>query len=287
MILSKTYECIRNTKDLTGLHITDIYINKPFSGVQLSDGSVGIAMNYSTKSPCVSWENIAIELLGQTRQDPLLEELIYDDSSDALLVYSLRTCIVSALSKPLLVSNPQETFEHFSLSKLISGFESIRVLVVGWGGLMTTFLKEPKVSSVHVTDLLYAHESLKQRFDEVVNRKNYEISNKKFTVSDGSDFKEKVNNCDICVITGSSLCNNTLNKLLEDATKCPIIILQGQSASIYPEYLFKEELVHFLITTVKPDNMLAMAKNNPEKFSRLIEGGLSWINLRPNSSNFV
>jgi len=241
-------------------------------------------MNYSHKSPCISWKAKAAEFLQQSKQDHLLEELIYDESSDSLLVHSLRTCIVSALSRPLLLSNPFKIFQRCAFSELMSGLKSARAIVVGWGGLMDTFIKDYRIASLHVTDLLYGTKLWRQRIDEETRLRRVQNTNKKFTVSDGSDFEERIVGCDICAITGSSLSNNTLKGLLDAASYCQRVILQGQSASIYPEYLFQEGLVNFISTTIKPNNMLEVARNNSGAFSKLVEGGLPYIDLRPSGS---
>jgi uncharacterized protein (DUF4213/DUF364 family) len=280
MILTETFRAIRNRRNLAGLFIEDIFLGPFFNAVQLSDGAVGAAANYSLLPPGQRWERAAAPFFRRIKGgDPLLEELLCDPASADNLVRSLRTCIISALSAPLLASGVYENFQRLSSREFASGIRQPSAMVVGWGGLMSTFLDSPPVERVHVCDLVYANPAERQRIDQEARKLRARFPHKTLTVSDGSDFGARVKDCEICAITGSTLCNGTLEKLLEECEHCDLTILQGQSGSIYPEYLFREQLIDVLLTSVKPVQFHSLARSDPGLFRTALEGGLPALML--------
>jgi uncharacterized protein (DUF4213/DUF364 family) len=103
---------------------------------------------------------------------------------------------------------------------------------------------------------------------------------KVITFSDGSDNRERLARADLVSITGSAFCTGTMDALLKNARTCKTIILQGQSAAVFPEVLF-EKGVSLVSTTIKPANLLELAMNDPQQFKALLEGGLPIIYAEP------
>jgi len=136
------------------------------------------------------------------------------------------------------------------------------------------FLNSPDVESVHVCDLVYSNPCERDRIDREARKLRSRFPHKSLTVSDGSDFASRVKDCEICAITGSALCNGTLGGVLQECEDCDLVILQGQSGSIYPEYLFREQLIDVLVTSIKPVQLLSVARQDFNLFHTVLEGGL-------------
>ena len=99
-----------------------------------------------------------------------------------------------------------------------------------------------------------------------------------FSLSDGSDLGPRMRGVDLVCISGSTLCNGSLERLLEAASDCPAIVLQGQSAGIHPAELFLRG-VSLVSTTLKPSDLIDSFDRN--LLTGLLEGGLSPIYMTP------
>jgi hypothetical protein len=105
------------------------------------------------------------------------------------------------------------------------------------------------------------------------------------SISDGSDIEKHLKKADFVSITGSTLVNGTLDRLLHLAQGCPKIILQGQSASIHPGVCFASG-VHMVATTIKTREVAQAAFWDPTgaALNPLLEGHLPYVYLWPRAS---
>jgi hypothetical protein len=99
-----------------------------------------------------------------------------------------------------------------------------------------------------------------------------------FSLSDGSDLGPRMRGADLVCISGSTLCNGSLERLLEAASNCRAIVLQGQSAGIHPAALFLRG-VSLVSTTLKPADLVESFDRN--LLTGLLEGGLPPIYMTP------
>jgi hypothetical protein len=138
---------------------------------------------------------------------------------------------------------------------------------------MDSLARAESVAELHISDLGYSTRSAEMM--EVVSRYSREFPAKRITLSDGHDTLARLRELDLLVITGSTLCNGTLDDLLQHARGGPRIVVQGQSASFHPAALFRRG-VRLVTTTLKPPELVRLAASDPSgaAMQRLLEGRL-------------
>ena len=267
-IIDETLRLLKERRNLEGLRIIDLYLSNYFNCVKLSDGSVGACMTYAQPTD-EDGNNLRELFLSKVREDPLLLHSTSDPLSR--MEMNLRCCIVNALSSPLL--SKEYRSDQTEVSELVRGFS--RAVVVGFGGYLQLVLKlgTPRV---HVCDLQCdTLETIRKRHGRLCRQ----FPQTHLTLSDGSDLKERLEGADLVCITGSALCNGTMEDVLTQTQPGQRVIVQGESASIIPDVLFSYG-VDVLTTSLKPSNLLDTARQNRQEFRRLLESGLPLIHLR-------
>jgi hypothetical protein len=290
-ILIETLQYLINQsskKDLVELHLT-----RYFTTSELSDGSVGACMSYYDLPDEVL--DVAEERLQRyCRQDifnireysalaKIISESVKDKMQTYYILTSLLASIVSALSAQSIRRGDDHDFEtsREEPRAWTQGAES--ALVVGFGGFLGRLVANPGIRNVHTVDLLYCRgrdhfESQLASFRAQFPAKSISAS---IRLSNRNEFKQ----FDLICITGSTLCNGTLEGLLASARKDAVVILQGQSASVHPRILFKAG-VKWIATTLKPKALSAIAhEDHSGKMMRpFLEGGLQPVYLFPRVS---
>jgi len=281
MILKETLQVLRHNLDLSNIVIRDIYVSNFFNAIQLSDDSVGACMCYASFSTDASPVSVREDLLGMLQSDPLLIDYLFSKSTCDLLKLSLQACVVSALSqKPILESADISRSDDMDVSFFDNAASAV---VVGFGGYLDYIVTKTAIDHIVVTDLLYGKPD-RHEWTSFVNasldRYKKAYPQKSVIISTDCTSTSLFAKADLVSITGSALCNGTLDGLLKKSSDCKKIILQGQSAAIYPVILF-DKGISVVATTIKPQDMLSIAMKDYPKFKSLLEGGLPWIFLTP------
>jgi uncharacterized protein (DUF4213/DUF364 family) len=151
-------------------------------------------------------------------------------------------------------------------------------VVIGFGGYLDYLIRMTDTRRIHVSDLWFHRRTkiILQRLESYAK----EYPEKEITFSDGSDNRERLACADLALITGSAFCNGTMDALLEDARNCKTVIVDGESATVLPEILFKKG-VSLVCTSMKPTNLIEIARSNPQQFKQLLEGDLPKIYVEP------
>jgi Putative heavy-metal chelation len=268
-ILDQTFARVRSLLSGPPPAIKDIFLGNYFNIIQLDDLSVGAAANYGRFK---SEEAVAIslaELEERRRSDPLLLSYLFASSEPDLLQLSLKTCLVSALSQKLLLKPSGFRVHNEFDPALLAGFGS--AVVIGFGGYMDYIILHTRTQRVHVSDLDYRRRA--KWMDGRLQHYRGMFPDKTITISDGSDTRARLAETELASITGSAFCSGTMEELLEESQNCKSVIIQGQSGSVYPEVLF-ERGVTTVSTTIKPHNLVEVAKSDPQKLRSLLEGRL-------------
>lgn len=290
LILDETLRSLQDRGHVAGQAIRSIHLNKYFTVVGLNDGSVGA---------CMSYYGIALPLLGEIRaeigallaDDPLLLRLLFGEGGpsrrwaflgdqQAALVGSLRAAVVSALSAPCIRAGGDDTFQVTD-SPPFDLFADVRqALVIGCGGHLQGLARTPHVSEIHVRDLAYL--AYRDKMDPVIEVQRLRHPTKTITLASGDDTSRLLRKVDFVSITGSALCNGTLEGLLYEAQGVRTVVVQGQSASIHPKALF-DRGVHLVETTLKPPELLDLADKDShgDAMRPLLEAGLEVVYLSP------
>lgn len=280
MILEETFNIIKSKISLHKISINSIFLSNYFNIVQLNDSSVGACFNYLKFKSEKDTLNTHNSLIKKLQSDPLLLRYLFNDNGNNkdLLKLNLKTCLISALSRNLIL-DPTRFNINYNLD--LSIFSDINsAVIIGFGGYMDFIVRETQIKKVHITDLSYD-----QRKDEMDRRiifykKNF--PDKLISVSNGSDNKERIESSDLVSITGSAFCNGTMDELLDYSKDCKKIIIQGESVSIYPEALFRKR-VSLISTSIKPTNLLQIAYSGLSRLQSLLEKkqGLPQIYITP------
>jgi hypothetical protein len=270
-----------------------LHLTRYFTVVELDDGSVGA---------CMSYYDLPDQVLSdaeRTLHDVLCDDIfllcderltteaftrcVRGSNLQRLFVASSMTAsIASALSSPVIRRGGNEAFTVASQAPAgwLDGIES--ALVVGFGGYLRTFAMRESVRTVHVIDLSYARRRERIEAELAIYRRRFPT--KSITASCGFTKPVSYGEFDLVSITGSTLCNGTLENIVGAVRSDALVVLQGQSASLYPEAIF-DAGVDWIATTVKPTTLGALAARADRNGSTLrpvLDGGaLPWVYLCP------
>lgn len=269
--------------------LSELHLTRFFTTVELDDGSVGACASYYYRL-----SDQVLDVLECRLQREVLNPLVVQDveflqtlarecgtneQQRDCLVASLRCTVASALSAPVIRAGGDEWFEveQRRPRNWTDGAET--ALVVGFGGYLEPLIAEDKIREVHVIDLVYG---LKPEFGAKVAEWSARHPSKDITGSSRLDGADDLKRFDLISITGSTLCNGTLEDLLKDVRQDATVILQGQSGSVHPKILF-EAGVKWVATTLKPSVLGRMARggHSGEEMRPMLQGGLPWIYLLP------
>jgi hypothetical protein len=270
--------------------IEALHLGYYFTVIELDDGSVGACMCYHRFPPRVLG-TVEQMLSRSIAEDPLLLEALFGrnhmrswlgilQGQEHLLVSNLQATVISALTVPLLRCGGDDTFRVQDSLPWDPFAQTTRALVIGFGGLMDSVIRSDTTEEIHVADLAYP--SCRQEMDAILNEYRRKYPWKRITISDGSDTVGRLGTADAAAITGSALCNGTMDNLLNQAGGRCRLVVQGQSAGIHPEALFQRG-VEVVITTIKPRTLVKLAGNDPygSSLRPVLEGALPWVYLVP------
>jgi hypothetical protein len=210
----------------------------------------------------------------------IIAEEITDEQQRDCLLASVMATIASALSAPSIRVGGDEWFEVSKRCPKNWTQDAETALVVGFGGLLKPLIiEENNVKNVHVIDLYYERDNdFKSELAAWASQRPAKCVSGSTCLQSAADLQ----NFDLISITGSTLCNGTLEYFLTNTRKDAIVVLQGQSASLHPKILF-EAGVTWVATTLKPASLgrMACTGHDGEEMRAMLQGELPWIYLLP------
>ena len=140
----------------------------------------------------------------------------------------------------------------------------------------------PEVDAVHIADLDYLR--FRTEMESALDGSRASDPLKSITLADGSDLLDPTHGSEFVAITGSALCNRTLEPVLASVGAGARVVVQGQSAAIEPAAMF-DRGVAAVMTTVKPPALVAAAaaRIDGSAMRPLLEvgsRGCTWSRLR-------
>ena len=106
--------------------------------------------------------------------------------------------------------------------------ERTRLQYSDLGGSVRRKLSEhDDIRFLHIADLGY--HSRQREMDTQIEVYRRQAPQKVMTVSDGSDMAQRLGEVDLLCITGSAVCNGTMEEVLQRSRGCPQIVVQGQA----------------------------------------------------------
>jgi uncharacterized protein (DUF4213/DUF364 family) len=291
-ILKETLQHLEADPLATARRITGISLGNYFTVIELDDGSIGACNSYY-RIPLPVLSTVEAEIQKRLIDDPLLVGWLFKRSEFtlplaehelALLQGALQATLVNAVSARSIRNGGDQIFEALQTLPFDPFAGARTALVIGFGGYLDELAQTPHVTHLHIADLAYAQR--RQKMEAVVADYRRAQPEKTITLSDGHDTAQRLRAVDVVSITGSALCNGTMDSLIQEAQGGPRIIIQGQSAAIHPRAFFARG-ADLVATTLKPRDLLkiARAQGSAKKLRRLLEGGLPWIYLLPRKTD--
>ncbi|MCA9777612.1 MAG: gamma-glutamyl-gamma-aminobutyrate hydrolase family protein, partial [Candidatus Eremiobacteraeota bacterium] len=171
---------------------------------------------------------------------------------------SLSVALLNALSQALLT--PQHlairgaTVERGRMPIHHLEGRGARAAVIGCGGYTTDLCYAPFIEEITVSDQAFASPSTRAFFEPYLEEVVLPAQKaKKIRLTDGADNQRVVQDCDLLFISGSALVNDTLPQLLEWAGEKAAIVVEGNTAGLYPFPLMERGVTHLVQTVVDVD----------------------------------
>lgn len=231
--------------------IKKIVLNSGFTGVLLSDGAMGIAMN--VRSGTKSNDKINRLLYGQVGENALdtSKKLIQEQENWGLTQkHLLRSVVIAnynALSKPFMNDQYLSQFhfkciygnENSPADQIVSGET---VTLVGFGGMVRSVAK--KANKVYVTEL-------EPDIFKSVTFSNDGISTGPncAEIVRSANGKEYFSISDTVFITGCTLVTDTMDEILEQC-KGKKVIVYGGTAAFIPDVLLNRGVISIRTTSI-------------------------------------
>lgn len=242
------------------LAVADLCLSNLITVVKLNNGHCGLALNFDKIDrdvPFALTEKIRGRILERVKDDPLLTDLLFQPEESATF-RSLSVALLNALSQSLLT--PQHlsirgaTVERGRMPIHHLKGKGSRAVVIGCGGYTTDLCHAPFIEEITVSDHAFAHPSTRAFFEPYLQEVVFPAQeHKTVRLSDGTDNEKLVADCDLLFITGSTLVNGTLPQILEWAGEKPAIVLEGNTAGLYPFPLMTRGVTHLVQTVVDVD----------------------------------
>lgn len=220
--------------------IQDLLLGAPFIVTRLTNGSIGSSLNFAVQNEDRFFDPAAarIAALSLVSHDPLL--LNFARSSDTTNA-GIATAVATALSQPLLRAPPLgelvvEPVSCWQDHLAIQSRGTDRVCQIGLGGSLDAFARPGVVAEIVVCDLMFTDPQELTRARELLQHRGLDLTNVRFQSS--ALYSPAMETADVVCITGSTLCNATIDALLRSIRKARVVALQGPSCSIYAPVLF-------------------------------------------------
>lgn len=224
MIIDQTFEVIkaRYGQQLNKLTIEKLVAGVYLTAVKLSSGYCGLASNdLNSQDCCAHNRNRGFgdftpgNFKGQKVAD------LFDISKPSCFIKTLQLAVMNALSAELVTGSKYRIIENLDPIELIELKGKQQVCIVG---AFLSYIKKIAESDSVLKIIELNENAVPEEY------RRYYVP---------AELSENVlAHSDIVIITGASLANNTLDKLLEVITEKAKVILVGPTSSLLPDVLF-------------------------------------------------
>src|SRR5439155_1415187 len=206
-------------------------------------------------------------------REPLLLRFLTRDDIDPFCRQSLMCSVASALNAALHRLEPHRRYATHEREPEGMFRNTRRAIVIGFGGYLEYLCRLPSVERVHCVELGYL--ARRDDIEPVLDRLSRETGKRSIGASNSAP--ADVDTFDTVCATASSLCNGTIDGILNRYRHARTLVVQGQSGGIDPRPLFRRG-VSMVVTTIKPPDLVDCGD---DRFTELVEGGLPWVYLTP------
>jgi hypothetical protein len=297
-ILERTLARLVHNGTSGSRRVSSIRLSRYFTVARGDDDSVGAAMSYyQSPDDCLAALEPRLEATCRAVNIQALPDALGETIAQAvpagpdraLLQASILAALGGVLSAPAIRNGGDQTFcvQGAAPARWTAGVRT--ALVVGFGGYFHHLATDPDVRVLHAIDLGYdrrRHRQYAAKIDAEVDALRRADPKKHISLSARlEDTRADVSDFDLITITGSTLCNGTLDEILARRRPTATVVLQGQSAGIHPSELF-DAGISWVATSLKPASVWDCCGRGDYKgttLRRVLEGALPWIYLVPRS----
>lgn len=237
MILSQTYEIIKEKygSRLDDIFIADVRIGLFLTAIRLSDGSTGVSSTFYSGHILCSKESRDFGPMSPFRIKGIRVKDILDSTRGPGIIASLKIASLNALSSELIQKGFYNVIEDSDPFSLVETGRDKTITIVG---AFQSYISKISASG----SKLYV---LEMDEDTLSNE------HKKYFVP-STEFRKVLPVSDVVIITGQTLVNGTIDKLLSVINNGTQVIVTGPSSGILPDILFKNGVS--IIGTVRITN---------------------------------
>ena len=224
MIIDETYSIIKKKYDkrFNEATLEQVVIGIYFTAVKLSSGYSGLAYTNLDSLDCCAYnrsKGFGDFTPGNFKGRKVVE--LFTHYNQSCLIKTVELAVMNAISAEMIAESNYKITENLDPIELVDLQGKKRVCVVG------AFLSY--IKKIAETDCILQIVEL----NEAVVPEEY----KQYLVP--SHLSEKaISNSEIIIITGASLANNTLDRLLELISSGSQVIVVGPTSSLIPDVLF-------------------------------------------------
>jgi len=255
MIINETLEDLKGNygKRFNIITIRNLVAGLYLTAVKLSTGYSGLSSNDSnTQDSCTQNRNRGFgdftpgNFKGRKVAD------LFSISEPTCFIKTVQLAVMNALSAELLDESRHRIIENLDPIELIDLTEKKQVCVVG---AFLSYIKKVDESNSVLKIIELNEDAVPEEY------RRY------FVPSNHSE--EVISSSNVVIITGSSLANNTLDRLLEIIPRKAKVILVGPTSSLLPDVLFAHGV----------DIMGATRITNSDKMLELVAEGAAGFHL--------
>ncbi len=254
IILQETINHLRATNEelLQNLYIERVTIGQHLAAVKLSDGSYGISsVIENSKIHCGKKDRdfgdfTPLKIIGKSVTE------VFETEKSSAVVIMLRIACLNAISSGLLSKRNYKVEIGIDPIDMVEIKPDTRVVIVG---AFQSYIERCHEIGCSLKVLELNREALQKEHQD------YYVPAEKYP--------ETIPGCDVLIITGLTLVNNTLDNLLGCITQGTTTIVTGPSSSIIPDVLFKNRV----------DIIGGTRVVNPEQLFPLVSQGAAGYHL--------
>jgi uncharacterized protein (DUF4213/DUF364 family) len=231
--------------DLGGLELADICTGDYFTGVLLSDGSQGAAINFNNVSGphrvSYNHEHYDDLLLRLARTDGLLLDSFLRRRGLDCLGQSVKVAILNALSRdvatpPRLRGNSLNLSEgYLDLYSFLRKGDTVSMIGCTGNYSCPEVGRFAELRKVNFSDFEYTG-PFKSGIEDCIKR--FFVEPEKVVLSDGSKNEAICDEADVVVIIADTICTNTLDELLWWSSGAREVLVTGRSYVMDPIHAF-------------------------------------------------
>jgi uncharacterized protein (DUF4213/DUF364 family) len=228
MVLDETIQLLRDLhgQGLDELRIERIVIGIFFTGVKLSDGSAGVVYTPTAEIHTRDNRDMAIDRPAPRTLKGISVRDVLERNDASVMDRTVRLVVANALSAPFLTADRYAVWYD---SDVLDHIDLHGIVKVGMVGAIRPFLQRfREMPDIDVKVIEQKKESLK------VDELKYYVP--------AEEAANVLPTCDVVVITGAAVANDTVDELLGWTKPGAQVIVTGPTASILPDALFRRNV---------------------------------------------